>query len=112
MSITTMLPILQFMLTFGNLCIMLYAFKTFLSKPHDTLEERVDKLEDDIKDIKSQMTIGLGRCDENRDTLTVVINSLLALIEFEMEYCITEHKNPSTGLIDAKKTLQTFLAKR
>lgn len=112
MSIATMLPILQFILTFGNLCIMLYAFKTFLSKPHDTLEERVNKLEDDIKDMKSQMAIGLGRCDENRDTLTVIINSLLALIEWEMEYCITEHKTPSEGLIDAKKTLQIFLSKR
>ena len=45
-------------------------------------------------------------------TNEVIIESTLALIEFEMQYCLMENKQVSEGLNDAKVSLQKFLAKR
>ena len=39
-----------------------------------------------------------------------MLHSLIALIEFEIEYCLTEHKVPSDGLKKAKEDLHLFLA--
>ena len=57
--ITSLLPYLQTFLAIGNLCIMLWAFKTFLAKPHDTLETRVRELEKrvDGNDVKKALKL-------------------------------------------------------
>lgn len=106
------LPIMQLFLTTINICIMAYAFLKFLKKPHDTLETRLGVLEVEIKEIKQSLLQGNDRFREQDDTNEIILHSVLALIEFEMQYCITEKKPVTEELAQAKKDLNTYLSKR
>ena len=112
MNITTILPIFQLILTFGNICVLAYALFKFLNKPHDTLEDKVNAHEVEIADIKKSLLQGNDRFREQEDTNEVLIHSVLALIEFEIQYCLTEHKEPSRDLERAKEDLHSYLSKR
>lgn len=111
-TVTTILPILQLILTTGNICILGYALFKFLNKPHDTLEAKVAVLEAEVKDIKSSLLQGNDKFKEQENTNEVIIHSILALIEWEIQYCITEHVEMSKGLEKAKDNLNSYLAKR
>lgn len=106
------LMFMQAFLTFGNVCIMLYAFKGFLSKPHNDLEERVKTLEVEQKEIKERLLQGNDRFREQNETNEVLIHSTLALIEFEIQYCLVEKKPVSPELQKAKENLHDYLSKR
>lgn len=112
MEVATVLPIMQLILAFGNICILFYGFKKFLNKPHDSLEERVVKCESDIKDIKQSLFRGDGKFQEMDRALKVLIRATMALVEFEMQYCMTEHKEMSKGLEKAKEALDEFIAEK
>lgn len=112
MNPTTILPFLQIILTFGNICVLAYALFKFLNRPHDTLEDKVNAHEVEIKEIKSSLLQGNDRFREQDDTNEVLIHSVLALIEFEIAYCLTEHKEPSRDLERAKEDLHNYLSKR
>lgn len=119
MSITTILPVLQTILAGANICIIGYAFAKFLNKPHDTLETRVATLEVKQKETENALHQGndrfrdqedrLGRGDE---TFTVILHALLALIEYEIQYCIEEKKPLSEDLKKAKDDLHAYLSRR
>ena len=49
---------MQFLLTFGNVCIMMYAFRIFLKRPQKSLEERVAVLEAKVKDNETSLKQG------------------------------------------------------
>ena len=117
--ITSLLPYLQTFLAIGNLCIMLWALRTFLVKPRVTLEEQlrglektIDALELKIAEVEVSLRQGNDRFREQEDTNEVLIRSLFALIEFEVHYCETEHKPISKNLERAKDDLHDFLAGR
>lgn len=112
MGVNSILPYLQIILTFGNICILGYAFFKFLGKPHDTLESRVAILEVKQREVEHSLHQGNDRFREQQDVNEVIIHSTLALIEFEMQYCLTEHKPMSAGLEKAKDDLNHFLSKR
>lgn len=110
--ITSLLPYLQTFLAVGNLVIMLWALKTFLSKPHTNLETRVSNLEYEVREAKQSLLQGNDRFREVDDTNEVLIRSLLALIEFEIQYLLQEGKPISRDLEKAKDDLHGFLSKR
>ena len=112
MNITALLPFFQLVLTFGNICVLAYALFKFLNRPHDTLEDRVNAHDVEIADIKKSLLQGNDRFREQDDTNEVLIHSVLALIEFEIQYCLTEHKEPSKDLERAKDDLHSYLSKR
>lgn len=112
MNITTILPIFQLILTFGNICVLAYALFKFLNKPHDTLEDRVNAHEVEIADIKKSLLQGNDRFREQDNTNEVLIHSVLALIEFEIQYLLQENKPLSRDLERAKDDLHNFLSKR
>ena len=112
MNITALLPFFQLVLTFGNICVLAYALYKFLNRPHDTLEDRVNAHDVEIADIKKSLLQGNDRFREQDDTNEVLIHSVLALIEFEIQYCLTEHKEPSRDLERAKEDLHSYLSKR
>ena len=111
-TVSTVLTICQLALAFCNLCIMGYVFYKFISKPHDTMGERVLSLEIEVKDIKNSLLQGNDKFREQDETNQVVIRSVLALVEFEMQYCLVEHKDMSDGLRQAKKDLNEYLARK
>lgn len=91
---------------------MIYGFGKFLAKPHDTLEERVAVLESKQRENERQSSKLGERCEEQDDTNEVLIRSTLALIEFEIQYCLTEKKPMSSDLEQAKADLHRYLAKK
>lgn len=110
--VTTVLPVLQLLLAVGNLGIMVFALTKFIAKPHEDLTSRVTKLEVRVDDVEESLKQGNDKFREQSQTNEVIIHSLLALIEFEMSYCLTEHKPMSAGLEKAKEDLHNFLSKK
>ena len=91
---------------------MLYAFKTFLSKPKDSMIKRIIELEVEVKELKSSLHQGNDRFRKQDDTNEVILHSILALIDFEIQYCLTEKVTMTDDLKHAKEDLQKFLSKR
>lgn len=112
MDTQSMMSIMQLILTGGNLCVMIYAFKSFLQKPHDLIDERITALEVKMKDIDYRLRKGNDKFEEQDKANEVMIMSILALIEFEIQFCITEHKELSENLRKAKENLNSYLSRR
>lgn len=117
--ITGLLPYLQTFLAIGNLCIMLWALKAFLTKPHTTLEERVKELEKRIitlevknGEIEKSLTISHDKHREQKNTNEMFITVVLAFIDFEIAFCQQTRYENTNDLIKAKKTLQEYLTKK
>lgn len=102
----------QLLVALCTLLGMAYAFKKFLSKPKDSMIERIIMLEAEMKDVKAALNQGNDRFRKQNDTNEVILHSILALIDFEMQYCLTEKVTMSDDLKDAKEDLQRFLSKR
>lgn len=102
---------IQLFLSFGNACILLYAFKKFLGRPQDNINTRLVKLEYDVTDIKNSLRLGNDNFRTQRDLNEVLIRSTFALIEFEVHYCESEQKPISKNLERAKDELHEYFAK-
>ena len=119
MSAQDLLPVLQMVLAICNIVIIGYGGYRFLNKPHDTLEEkhkalekRVDQHDLEIREVKQSLYSGNDRFREQDNAIKVLIRSVLALVEFEMQYCLTEHKEMSKGLEKAKEALDEFISEK
>lgn len=110
MNIVAILPILQTVLALCNIVIIGYGLYKFLNKPHDDLREKVNTHEVEIREIKEALHKGNDRFRETDQAVKVLIKSVLALVEFEMQYCLLEHKDMSTGLTNAKAALDDYLS--
>lgn len=91
---------------------LVYGFGKFLAKPHDTLEQRVSLLERHNQEFIRMLEKINRENHEQDDTNEVLIHSVMALIEFEIQYCITEKKPISHDLEQAKSDLHRYLAKK
>lgn len=107
-----LLTLMQLILTFGNIVVLAYALYKFLNKPHNTLEEKVTQHDVDIKEIKSSLLQGNDRFREQTNTNEILIRSTLALIEFEIQYCLTEKKPMSQELEKARENLHNYLSRK
>lgn len=112
MTLDAFSEILKVVLQVANIAVLGYALYKFLNKPHNSLEERVTKCEQDVKDIKQSLFRGDGKFQEHERALKVLVRATIALVEFEMQYCLTEHKEMSKGLEKAKEALDEFIAEK
>ena len=103
---------MQAMLAFGNLCIMLFALRSFLKKPHEAMENRVFTLETKVAEIENSLHKGNDRFREQDTMNEVFLECMLAFIDFEIAYCLHTGYEHSEDLNRAKKTLQEYLAKK
>ena len=117
MNTQTLLPVLQTILAFMNICVLGYALFKFLNKPHNTLEERINaidvrlrELDVKLREIDTSLKQGSDRFREQDDTNEVLIRSVFALLEFEVHYCETEQKPITKNLEKAKDDLHDYLA--
>lgn len=99
-------------LQFGQIAALFYAGYKFTRKPHDTLESRVKALEEQNKDLQIEILKKDERIKEIEELCGVIIRSVIALIEFEMQYCLTEDKPVSKGLEKAKESLDDYFSKK
>lgn len=116
---TALLPYLQTFLAIGNLVIMLWALKNFLSKPTASLsesvkaiEKRVDAQDMILKDMQKSLDSSHEKHREQHDTNEVFITSMLAFIDFEIAFCQHTKYEYTEDLLKAKETLQRHLARR
>ena len=116
---TNILPYLQTLLAIGNLCIMLWALKTFLTKPRTTLEEQVKELEKKIialelrdRHIEKSLTISHDKHREQKETNEMFYTVVLAFIDFEIAFCQSTEYKQTDDLRKAKETLQRYLTKK
>lgn len=106
------LTILSLIISLCTVSTLIYGFGKFLAKPHDTLEQRVAVLELKQDEISRSLDKGNDKFRNQETTNEVLIHSTLALIEFEIQYCLTEKKPMSKDLEKAKEDLHHYLAKK
>ena len=66
--VKTIIDIMQAFLIFCNVCIMLYVFKGFVSKPHNSLEQEVTEIKVKVKDIEDSLKQGNDKFREQNET--------------------------------------------
>ncbi len=108
----TILLILEIFLAFCNSCIMLFLFKNFLAKPHNSLEERVTKVEIKLDDIDESLKQGNDKFREQAEFNEVFIRCMLGFVTFETNYCLNTGYKQNEDLLKLKELLELYLAKR
>ena len=88
------------------------SLKNLKDSPFKALSGKVEEHEVRIGKIESSLFLGNDRFREQESTNEVLLSSILALVEFEIQYCITENKPISKDLEKAKDDLHAFLSKR
>lgn len=107
-------------LKLANIIAILFAAYKFTKKPQESLEERVSALEKRIEkdeteadlrqqEIEQQLRQGNDKFRSIGKFLEVILTCVLALVNFEVHYCETEHKDISEDLEDARKALNKCL---
>jgi len=99
-------------LTILNIIDKYIALKDKSDTPFKSLAGKVEEHEVRIGKIESSLFLGNDRFREQEATNEVLLRSILALVEFEIQYCITEGKPISKDLEKAKDDLHGFLSKR
>lgn len=113
---------MDLILKFANIVIIGYAAYRFTMRPHDSLQDRITALEDKVekldnevdlrqRDFEQQLRQGNDKFRSISNILEVLLTCTLALINFEVHYCESEHKDISEDLEDARKVLNKCLAK-
>ena len=110
--VTSILPYLQAILASANIVIILYGGYRFLGQPRSTLENRVAILENELRDLKQNVKEGDAQIEVNEQAMNVMQHCLLALIEFEIQFCLSHGDGVSDELKDARKQLHDYLAKK
>lgn len=102
--------ILSIIVMFCNICIMAYGFYKFLGRPHSTLEAKVIALEKEVQDLKLDVRDGDKQIAVNANALGVIQKCLLALLEFEISFCLSSGYNDTDDLEAAKRELHNYLS--
>lgn len=103
---------LKILLQFANVVVLGYALLKFLNKPHSTLETRINEHEVKIKEIEQSLHQGNDRFKEQENTNEVMQSCMLALIDFELAYCIHTSYEDTEDLMRAKTELRNHLARK
>lgn len=103
---------LQIILALCNIIIIAYGLYKFLGRPHATLEQRIAVLENEVQEIKRGSEKTEDRTTQTEETIEVIQTSMLALIEFEIQFCISHGELISDELKKAKDELHYYLAKK
>lgn len=109
-------------LKLANVLMLGFMFWKFTRKPKESLEERVSALEERMekaeteadlrqKEIEQQLRQGNDKFRSIGNFLEVLLTCTLALINWEVHYCESEHKEISSDLEDARKALNKCLSK-
>ena len=99
-------------LTVLNLIDKAVAMKKNADAPQKLIVERLNALEIEVKEIKASLLQGNDRFREQEDTNEVMQTCMLALIDFELAYCIHTDYGDTEDLQNAKNILRKHLARR
>lgn len=114
---TVFLPYLQTILAGCNICIIGYGLFKFLYRPHDNLADEVNKLRQEvielkleIKALKESMDISFEKHREQNHTNAVFKRVFMLLANFEVAYCQETGYQNVEELKKAKSELEEYLA--
>lgn len=110
--IAFIIGLLGAILTVLNIIDKSNTLKNLKDSPFKALSGKVEEHEVRIGKIESSLLLGNDRFREQEATNEVLLRSILALVEFEIQYCLTENKPISKDLEKAKDDLHAFLSKR
>lgn len=111
--ITQIQPYVQLALNVCNLLGLGYVFYKFTRRPQDSLEERVTVLEVKSKEHDNALHQGNDKFRELKQASTLIVTSMIALIEFEVDYCMHHgDEKISAKLESSKERLYQFLAEK
>ena len=99
-------------LTILNIIDKYIALKDKSDTPFKSLSSKVEEHDIRIGKIESSLFLGNDRFREQDNMNEIILQSLIALIEYEIQFCITEDKPITKELEKAKDNLHTFLSKR
>jgi hypothetical protein len=110
---------MSLILQFANMVIIGYALYKFLNKPHDSLEakheelkKRVDEHDIKFKEVEESLHHGNDRFREQEETNAVFKSVMLSFVNFEIAFCLHTDYKDTADLIEAKKELNDYLAKK
>lgn len=103
---------LGLILTALNIADKLANIKKNADAPIKELESRVTALEIEQKEFKQSLLQGNDRFRDNETTNEVMQSCMLALIDFELSYCIHTGYKDTEDLMRAKTELRQHLARK
>lgn len=106
-----LLQVLQILLALCNIALLMFGFYKFLRRPSDDIKERVIAIEIKQADMERSLQKGNDKFKDQSETNEVLLHSVFALIEFEMQYCLTEKKPITSNLEKAKDALYQYMYK-
>lgn len=116
--ITSILPYLQTLLAFCNLCVLGYALFKFLRRPHDSIDQqikevnkRLDANDMILKEMQKSLDSSHDKHREQNELNEVFITSMLAFLDFEVAYCAHTGYEFTDDISRAKDTLMKYLAR-
>lgn len=114
-----LVDLIQMLMTLATFGSMIYIFKKFLDKPHDTLENRVTTVEVQVKEIKDSLKQGNDRFreihnkfDDQEEVNHVIFKIFLSFVNFEITYCYNSGYTDNKDLLDAKTSLEKYLSEK
>lgn len=112
MTFTDVVDLVSKLITLGTFIMMLWALKTFLQKPHNSLEERMTKVEVKVDGIDESLKQGNDKFREQAEFNEVFIRCMLGFVTFETNYCLNTGYKQNEDLLKLKELLEMYLAKR
>jgi hypothetical protein len=96
-----------------NIIALIYAFYKFTRKPGEDIVTRLAKIEAKLEEVERSLNSSWVEHRAQKDTNEVMQNCVLALIDFELSYCIhTNYAEDTSDLEQAKNTLRNHLARK
>lgn len=80
-NISAVITVMQLIISFGTICTLLYTFSKFVSKPTDTLKDRIDSLERWRNVVEQRLSKGSAHFDSLDDSARITQQSLLAIMD-------------------------------
>lgn len=110
---TQISPYLDMLLKLFNIIALIYAFYKFTRKPGEDIVTRLAKIETKLEEVERSLNSSWAEHRAQKDTNEVMQNCVLALIDFELSYCIhTNYAEDTSDLEEAKTTLRNHLARK
>lgn len=110
---TQISPYIDMLLKLLNVIALLYAFYKFTRKPGEDIVTRLAKIESKLDEMERSLNNSWNEHRAQKDTNEVMQNCVLALIDFELSYCIhTNYAEDTSDLEQAKNTLRNHLARK
>lgn len=120
--VKTITEYFDLILKLANVLMLGFMFWKFTRKPHESLDNRLKAIEKKVEDLESEVNLrhkdfeqqlrqGNDKFRAFEKFIEVLLTCCLALINFEVNYCTTEHKEISGDLEEARKALNKCLFK-